>query len=688
MGKLANRYHLTVWIGLSCFLIMESLANSGSTEAISVGGYWGVDVFYRTGAPDQEKDQLHTLLGTKLYYRSKRFNSDAVDLIAISDNQDLKKLQTLCLHYREQKNLVEKCLINKKPETQSAEEGIDQAICQEAPTGYGNIPSLNSLATTINNIDPTNNCRPFPGISPSDVPPQTVITRPDKMRPDPFGPGRQISCNPKDFPFSIPEERPENDPLCGPSKLSTFWSQEAVGTPEVQELMDRVLRERQEAKRAAPERAKVGIIDGGFGPMTEVRERLPNIGTVLQQCLTTNAPTTPRTCGLRPENNRSTHGIQVSQLIAGTSPVGVGQRSDVTRIASVGTHFSEAVDHMLADPPPPPIVNLSMRIEGDASVPYFEQLSQQTTTVAAAGNFFPAPITEANLKASILVGSLQPNGAPSSFSNEHDAVTISVPVDNELAYSYGHENGNKVLKKFGGTSAATPMVTGALSNVQSFLPGITSAELKKLLEKTAIHTSGTRFGKNGAGSLNAYALLRVAIRLSQNWPANRNAINANTSDADSPYNFIAESERYFSKARRLLSQFNSCANLKEGLSAMRTAFFLDPTNNNIRQELYTLYATAGYKAQAEFYGNVETAMKNPTTIATIRNRSLMRAVSTGDLEGVKKAIKQGADIHTASGILYAEGGASVNGNAQDVAKAYINDPVKRNAIVTYLNGLP
>ncbi|OFZ13274.1 MAG: hypothetical protein A2X86_16120 [Bdellovibrionales bacterium GWA2_49_15] len=681
-----REYLILTWIGLS--LLSGAWANTTDT------GHWGVDVFYRAGTDDAQKDQLLLPFGARLNFRSKHFNSDAIDLISDSDNQNLEKLQALCKRYREEKEFVLRCLINKKPQEQTiapaVPEDIDRTICLEAATGYGTIPQLSTLATTITSIDPTNRCKPFPGVFSSDLPPQTVVTRPEKMRPDPFGPGRQLSCDPKDFnpAYSQPEELPENDPICEPSKLSNFWSQEAVGSPETKELMDRVLRERQAAGRTAPARARVGVIDGGFGPMNEVGTRLPTLGQSLQQCLTTNATTTPASCGLRPENQKSTHGIQVSQLIAGTSPVGIGQRADITRVASVGTHFSEAADHMLAAPPPPPIVNLSMRIEGDAAVPFFENLSQHTTTVAAAGNFFPAPITEANLKASILVGSLQPNGAPSSFSNEHNDVAISVPVDNNLAYSFGHEGGNKVLKKFGGTSAATPMVTGALSNVQSFLPGITSAELKKLLQNTAIPTTGTRFGKNGAGSLNAYALLRVAIRMAQDWPANRNTINGNTSAPESPFNFVAESERYFSKARRLLGQFNSCANLKEGLAALRTAFFLDPTNNNIRQELYTLYATAGYKAQAEFYGNVETAMKNPTTAQTIKNRSLMRAVSAGNLEEVKRAIKLGANVHTATGILYAEGGASVNGNAQDVARSYIKDPAKRAAILSYLDSLP
>ena len=113
----------------------------------------------------------------------------------------------------------------------------------------------------------------------------------------------------------------------------------------------------------------------------------------------------------------------------------------------------------------------------------------------------------------IIVGSMNPAGRRSSFSQIGSGVHIVAPSDEYMASA--DDNGN--YKQFSGTSGATPLVTGSLAGFE-WLGGYhpTSAEAKILLEKTAIPTwdSETQDPQtNGVGMVNAYKLAMVAKKI-------------------------------------------------------------------------------------------------------------------------------------------------------------------------------
>src|SRR3990167_971455 len=95
------QYFFCILLALQLSFSKEIWDSSTQLNSFPNGGLWGVDVLYHESTDDIKKDKLHVQFGTKLYHRSKRFNSDAVDLPSESDNQNLQKLQLLCQRYRE-----------------------------------------------------------------------------------------------------------------------------------------------------------------------------------------------------------------------------------------------------------------------------------------------------------------------------------------------------------------------------------------------------------------------------------------------------------------------------------------------------------------------------------------------------------------------------------------------------------
>ena len=170
---------------------------------------------------------------------------------------------------------------------------------------------------------------------------------------------------------------------------------------------------------------------------------------------------------------------------------------------------------------PPHFINNSMYWGGNEDIyEVFEKLSPPAIVITIAGNRFSKENLE-DIKSkgsknfdAILVGSFSPTGLASSFSNSDKEVHIMAPSDDWIS-SVG-KNGEQ--ETFGGTSGATPLVTGSLAGFE-WLSGYhpTSEEAKILLKKTAIPTlhSHEEPQVNGAGLVNAYKLGEVAKRLKE-----------------------------------------------------------------------------------------------------------------------------------------------------------------------------
>lgn len=165
----------------------------------------------------------------------------------------------------------------------------------------------------------------------------------------------------------------------------------------------------------------------------------------------------------------------------------------------------------------PGIINNSMYWRKSSQVAeVVKQLSAQGTVfVTAAGN--DSGITDHTKRKSsqegysIIVTSHAPDGLSSEFSNYAPEVDISAPSNYEII-SFDHQG---QVRKFSGTSGATPLVTSTLLAFE-LITGLklTTPQFKDLLKKTAItYKEDPQRVVTGAGYLNAYKMGAIAFRL-------------------------------------------------------------------------------------------------------------------------------------------------------------------------------
>ena len=192
----------------------------------------------------------------------------------------------------------------------------------------------------------------------------------------------------------------------------------------------------------------------------------------------------------------------------------------------------------------------------------------------------------------IVVGSLSPVGDLSKHSNRGKPVTILAPGEDVLI-----EDGDK-KGVFTGTSFATPLVTGALANAVAYLPNLNREQATQLLEKTALPTFNSRAVErlDGAGTLNAYKVYRVAKRL------NESGKSTDALGQEASFDFQSEAEKRWQEASRLLAS-DSCDSRREGFGELRKSFLLNPTAR-AAEALQKVYAEEGYDLTAKLYSTL------------------------------------------------------------------------------------
>ena len=252
----------------------------------------------------------------------------------------------------------------------------------------------------------------------------------------------------------------------------------------------------------------------------------------------------------------------------------------------------------------------------------FRSLSPFSILVVGAGNGYDTPLLPYTAKASrdfnaIIVGSLTPDGRRSRFSQQGEEVHIMAPAD----YPQTSVNRAGDLKSFGGTSGATPLVTGSLAGFE-WLSGYhpTSKEAKILLEKTAIPT---RYSKdnprtNGVGMVNAYKLGMVGKRLKKICGQNKSCIKGKIYYDPSIYSFPEDSslpealDQAFPECRSDAcidsgSSEGLCKDTEALFKRLRKAVLLNPSNGELWRYLACIYKSSGLDENAEgaieFYTN-------------------------------------------------------------------------------------
>ena len=200
----------------------------------------------------------------------------------------------------------------------------------------------------------------------------------------------------------------------------------------------------------------------------------------------------------------------------------------------------------------------------------------------------------------IIVSSLSPNGDPSTFTSYGDLSTISAPSDTFIrSYTFAGQS-----ELFGGTSGATPLVTGTIGafTLISDYP-LEAKEIKHLLTQTAIPLP--RLPKSnllGAGMVNSYKIGRVAQRLQDR--CNSDLSEREQYDCMSDllrteeiYNFKTQSQSLIDSAQgafplcfpevHTMEEATNCQQTKsfKAFNDIRRAAFLYPENPQIWQKI-------------------------------------------------------------------------------------------------------
>lgn len=581
------------------------------------------------------QDAAHRALGTRLVFRSELQKIDVVALANPRKNIDPRELATACSAYLARAEVAE-CEPNRPLRLNTP----PREPCPPDPVVPNPLHPVDGAAREIE-------CSPFPG-------------------QDEGGP-----------PVPPDSEQGRTPPNWRMGRLTPLWAQEAVGAPESRELLASL-----ESERPLPE-VPVGMLDGGFIPSAMPRSRMT---PELRACAEGPDPAscgldgTDRSAAIRGfaaarETNRKEiaggpyHGASASNLVAGEPPVAVGRQSRIAMVSPAGfgnDGLITALDRYLAVPADrmPALVNMSMGVP-DVGRASMREFARRTTVVVSAGNNFPDRLDRAVRESdAIIVGSVAPNGLASRFSQEGPEVTISAPSNLDIQ-TRGPDG---QLTTFSGTSGAAPVVTGALSDVKALLPGVTTAELKLLLRNTAIPTAGTADGRNlnGAGSINQFKMLKVAAGLRAGWPGNRAALgNAGI------YQLHDYAAREAAEAERLLAPGATCESRRQGLRALRRAFFANPGSAAIRARLARLYREEGFEDQASFYAPPTESVRTPKAIQLAKDRRFLSALSRGDLASARDELDGGASV-TAAG-----GGEARDGNPMGIVSRSLEIPKQR-----------
>ncbi len=422
------------------------------------------------------------------------------------------------------------------------------------------------------------------------------------------------------------------------SRLNVFWAQEATGTPEARMLMEKI------GKKLDLVDSNIAIIDGGFTPPSVMSETMRSR---MHDDLSVDSNWSDIMDNYFRNNGNDNHAAKVLGIILGEAPVGVSSRGKVTHVRADNrgsdifslreeTTFSEnslAVE--------PDLVNVSLGGLGvgleDIAKAKEEVGLRKTIFIKGVGNDFPLSGDDkiiANLGDEIItVGSADPGGFPSEFSQVSEKVIVLAPADTFQVSEIGG-----TLTRFGGTSGATPMVTGALADTMSILPDLSRDEAVIMLQKTATRTSIHSTSQvDGAGVLNHYKMLRVAARLRDAGfheldSTQRTALLSSSEklyDGESLFDFSKEATKLRREAQKLLA-----SNETEAFKKLRLAFFLDSTDEKTRKTLAAIYRDAGHQASAEFYDvtvdlNEPIAKNAPYHIEHIHNKYIARKTISG-----------------------------------------------------------
>ena len=262
------------------------------------------------------------------------------------------------------------------------------------------------------------------------------------------------------------------------------------------------------------EQVVIGIVDSG------IDTEHPDLKAKLLPGMNTVDPTLP----VRDDVGHGTHvaGIAAALTNNGVGVAGLASHCKVLPVKALSTAFGSvssvaqgiiwAADHG-AD-----VVNMSLGINEPSEVltnAVLYALSKNVVLVATMGNKnVEAPRYPASIPGVIAVGSTDSTDRKSRFSNYGAWMSVSAPGTDIFStfptypVSIPASNGHAGYEYMSGTSMAAPLVTGLCALVRSKHPGLAPADVKCLIESTAVDLGDRGADKVfGNGRIDAFATL-------------------------------------------------------------------------------------------------------------------------------------------------------------------------------------
>lgn len=432
--------------------------------------------------------------------------------------------------------------------------------------------------------------------------------------------------------------------------LSPFWAQEYVGV----DLVEQSIQELEEKRGTPFTPVKYALWDSD-----KMREAMPAMSEHLIQ---QNYPFLPinKKLGF----NQHFHGTAVASLVSGKH-TGAARRAVLDWLVEsvpYNNAFSFANSLVTLKERDIPIVSSSTN--SDSPEPYeFRALNRHSIIVNSAGNDFPSLKTSETSKLPrIGVSNLNYTGFIEAGSQE-EAVIAAPSGYSILTYSAHPGDSEAGFITFGGTSGAQPLVAGALLNTLLVLKNRpTLDQAKQLLENTALPTINALQTpiRNGRGTLNAYKLWRVAVRLDERgWNDLNEEKRSRLLNDKSLYDFENEAKSELESGMKALA-IQPCN--RKAINMIRKALALSASERDENGNLPPTFAKSarllqmemervGLTSNAQFYGSfdIDTAMKQ------IR-KNLLSPESVLHLPNPDDFIKPAKEAARAAEMLYDYGG--------------------------------
>ena len=277
-------------------------------------------------------------------------------------------------------------------------------------------------------------------------------------------------------------------------------------------------------------------------------------------------------------------------------------------VVASGNSYEECTANSL-----PSFINVSLDWYGPTFGNILKALSPPSVVVVAAGNNYPGDIRHEKNETSkdksintILVGSMAPDGRRSHFSVTGKEIHIMAPSDVYIRSAIEDD----IPAPFGGTSAATPLVTGSLAGFE-WLSGYhpTAAESKLLLEKTAVPTLAANQSPrlSGVGMLNAYKLGMVGKRLKVTCGRNAACFKEKI-QKDATYDFsedqgllqaVNNAFPHCSSNQCSTASSRTCEDKAAVFERLRKAAFLNPSNGELWRNIACIYDSGNFTKNAQ-----------------------------------------------------------------------------------------